>query len=548
MSKQYNSSYRYDGAEESTTKRVDSVSLHGIFGSSFVTLDQALLMIHHYPLKLQCRDANGDLPIHLECKNQCRSSIIAKCIELYPESFAIANENFRELPLHRFIENELSSIDDALMMMKAYPAALKHQNSIGCLPLHLECEYRCRSLIISKCIELHDEALDKADKEGYLPLHRLLENASSSSIEDALMMIEKYPAALQLQTSEYGHLPIHIECQGQCRSSVVLRCTELYPEALRMPNMWGNLPLHSALSNSAATIDVALMILNKYPEALRCGDAWNSLPIHAECYGQCRVPIILKCIELYPESLAIVDKNSCLPIHALLYKSSSPVDVALLMIKQYQTALHVVGKQGYLPIHIECDNQCRSSVISKCVERYPESASISNDDGDIPWSLALEKLTVDNICELRSSLTALLTSYHASFYHPPDDPLIDKHEVMQDPGCRRIILNLLPSCLSSAAHVQAYHDVNWQPRSSLLHLWLQIRMRNNHTGAALLAELLHNTEPSHEISIKNQSMRLLMMKMIGGLSLLSMDADVADDLRLGDGISDSIIRVILAYI
>jgi len=45
-------------------------------------------------------------------------------------------------------------------------------------------------------IDLYPEALGKADVLGCLPLHTLFRNVSSS-IEDALMMMEKFPAALQ---------------------------------------------------------------------------------------------------------------------------------------------------------------------------------------------------------------------------------------------------------------------------------------------------------------------------------------------------------------
>jgi hypothetical protein len=63
--------------------------------------------------------------------------------------------------------------------------------------LHEECSNQCRSSILLRLIEENPNSLTIA-KEGYLPLHLLLCN-SSSSTDDALMMIEKYPAALQHQ-------------------------------------------------------------------------------------------------------------------------------------------------------------------------------------------------------------------------------------------------------------------------------------------------------------------------------------------------------------
>jgi len=130
--------------------------------------------------------------LHIECGNSCRSAVIWKYVQKHPE--ALAQADFGYLPLHKLLANRISSTEDALLMMEKYPAALQHQNSHG-VPLHLECKNQCRSAIIRKCIELYPEALAEADKDGYLPLHRLLEN-EFSSVEDALLMMEKYPAAL----------------------------------------------------------------------------------------------------------------------------------------------------------------------------------------------------------------------------------------------------------------------------------------------------------------------------------------------------------------
>jgi hypothetical protein len=49
--------------------------------------------------------------------------------------------------------------------------------------------------MISKCIALLTQALTIADDNGYLPLHTLSAN-ESSTIEAMLMMSDKYPACI----------------------------------------------------------------------------------------------------------------------------------------------------------------------------------------------------------------------------------------------------------------------------------------------------------------------------------------------------------------
>jgi hypothetical protein len=236
-----------------------------------------------------------------ECINRCRSSIIWKCIELYPEALSLQTHDHGNLPLHLLLSNKLSSIEDVLMMIDKYPAALQHRNSNGYLPLHLECFKQCRSSIIAKCIELYPEALGEAEGLGYLPLHWLLWN-KTSSIDVALLMIERYPHALSCRNAN-GHLPLHIECMWQCRSAVIAECIERYPRALSIACEERCLPLHRLLRNSSSSTDDVLMMIKKYPAALKHYDSNGILPIHIECDRKCRSSVLSKCVRLFPETL-----------------------------------------------------------------------------------------------------------------------------------------------------------------------------------------------------------------------------------------------------
>jgi hypothetical protein len=204
--------------------------LHILLRNKSSSIDVALMMIEKYPPALQHWNYIGDLPLHIECCDHRRSSIISRCIELYPEALAIA-DGHGFLPLHWLMSSESSTVADALMMIEKYPAALQHQSKRGHLPLHIECQNQCRSSIISRCIELYPEGLAMTDDDRlHLPLHVLLSNYKST-IDDALTMIEKYPAALQ-HRDKYGYLPLHAECYKECRPSIIMRCIELYPESV----------------------------------------------------------------------------------------------------------------------------------------------------------------------------------------------------------------------------------------------------------------------------------------------------------------------------
>jgi hypothetical protein len=311
-------------------------------------------------------------------------------------------------------------------------------------------------------------------------LYDLLSDSACSE-EALLQAMHDHPGALRLHFDENGSLPIHIECRNQCRSSVLVKCIELYPESLTVADGDGYWPLHAAIKNKSASFNAIMTLIDGHPGILRKQDNDGCLPLHIACqytWHPMLSSIIAKLIELYPGSLAVTDRYEELPLHYVISNPSSPVEIALLLTEKYPQVLRHADRRGQLPIHIECWNQCRASIISKYIEVFPESAGIRDDEDHIPWTRALNQVANYNIYGKRTSLLILLSAYPAAFYHPPNQPMVDKLAKRHSPRCRRLILNLLPSCLSSAAHLQAYHDLNWQPRLSLLHLWLQIRLKS----------------------------------------------------------------------
>jgi hypothetical protein len=304
----------------------------------------------------------------------------------------------------------------------------------------------------------------------------------------------------------------------------------------------GDLPLHRLLCNVYTTTEAALLMIDKYPAALRHQNYVGFLPLHIECGRQCRSIVISKCIELYPQSLEVGNMNGYTPLLLLIY-TNKPLTQTLELIHKCTAAVRLPTSRDYLPLHFECDKLCRPTIISKLIELYPEALSMCNKSGNIPWTLALQKTDcIPYIYQRRKSLTILLSAYPSAFYHPPHDPIVNKLAMMRHRTCRRMILNLFPSCLSSAAHLQSYHDLNWQSSCSLLHLWLQIRMKHRRSHFAFL-------ERSSKQKIKDRSARQLMMKILEQSSLMVIDTDSQGyGIDLGDGIGDLMLRFIIAYL
>jgi hypothetical protein len=221
-------------------------------------------MIDKFSAALAHQDKYGYLPIHYAILYN-QSEVLYKCMELYPASLSIANNN-GELPLFVLLSKQSSDMDVALLMIEKYPDAVMVKTS-GCAPVHTECQTNCRIELLSKCFKLRPESLYLPNRRRMLPLHLCLENVHSS-VEVAMLMLDAYPEALRHQ-DWIGDLPVHIECQYQARFEVVKRCVELYPESLRVTNNLEYLPWHDCLNQyhrRGEGISILKFVLAAYPE------------------------------------------------------------------------------------------------------------------------------------------------------------------------------------------------------------------------------------------------------------------------------------------
>lgn len=521
--------------------------LHRMLEHGSSSVEDVLKMIDMSSEAFTQSNQLGELPIHIECRYLCRSAIILKCIELNPQSLASADDE-GWLPLHRLLENESSSIEDALIMINSYPAALSIPNKYGFLPIHIECSYRCRSAVLSKCIEGCPESLAVADEDEYLPLHTLLLN-KSSCYEDALLMIERYPAALEHQNSR-GDFPIHIECLNQCRSVVISKCLELYPESFDQGRAIAHIPLHVLLGNESSSLDDALSMIDKSPSILRHPNKYGYLPIHIECGQQSRSAIISACIEKYPDSLAVADGEGKLPLHILLQNSQSNEADALQLIDKYPFALKQLSWHGwiknYLPIHIESENRCRPVILLKCIELYPESLD------EILISSILQRVNQTTFRAYSDILLRIFIARPMSLYQralSAEDLACDSLNRRMDPTCRRKILNLLPQYAFASTHVADYCDLNWQSRSAMVLLLLQIQNQSRNGWSANLSNQSQNQvldggfdEPIAE------KRRYLLLRVAQTSSLMNGMEDRSNRICQQEDMGDMFLRSIVAFL
>jgi ankyrin repeat protein len=223
-----------------------------------------------------------------------------------------------------------------------------------------------------------------------------------------------------------------------------------------------------AARKKSSSIDDALLMIEKYPAAIIHHNESGQLPLHQECRVQCRPSIISRCIELYPESLAKADSGGCVLLHVLLKNTSSSIDLALLMIEKYPKALKHQNAQGHLPLHLECMNQCRSSILSKCIEIYPDAVDVR------AIFLTIENITKCSFA-LKATVLSIIFSARPLSLYDRSSYIID--DIRADPFYRRGILNLLPRHVFTSTHESDYRDLNWQSRAAIMMLFSQIKIQ-----------------------------------------------------------------------
>jgi hypothetical protein len=175
--------------------------------------------------------------------------------------------------------------------------------------------------------------------------------------------------------------------------------------------------------------------------------------------NECRSTIIWQHVEQYPQSLAVGDDYGSLTLHLLLKNRNSTIEDALMMMEKYPKALqHRDGNQD-LPLHIECNNRFRSSIISKCIEIYPQSLDKNKIIKGSPGSI------------LSTIFTAPPLSWLEREMRPPF------YEIRANSDIRRRVLHLLPHHVFTPTRVAYYRDQNWKHRAAMLMLLSQKKIQ-----------------------------------------------------------------------
>lgn len=227
------------------------------------------------------------------------------------------------------------------------------------------------------------------------------DSINSDEAEQFVTLLEKdwvwQNVILQKQIME----KIYNLCRADKWTSV-LRCLELNPKIgvtdMKVNNHSVTTVTHQAITSKGDTqkrADVILRILHSTPQAAKIRNSAGSLPLHAVTQrnvifeSKTREKLMRSLIQAYPEALLLEGGASKrTPVHIIFTDYFAP-HLVQLMIKEGGTQpLNMKDAKGYLPIHIACSRHCSPEKLQMLLEANPSSLTAKTDDGNTILSLA----------------------------------------------------------------------------------------------------------------------------------------------------------------
>jgi len=352
--------------------------------------------------------------LHKACMNKkVTLDIVKYLMDTFPDpkgewaanKFCPANYDTKAYPIHCACSNKNCPTSVIEYLMDKFPSTLQHLCAIR-----------------GGVYETHDW-----DVKG-LPLHYYLAWNSNIDIDIVKMMIETYPQSLMTSDEDWPCYPIHLVLSDQhwnINQELLMYLLELEPASIHMIDGNNATLLHLACYNEHLTLEIYQFIFNKWPEAIRMRDNLGSLPIHAlsmtntldedasieilqsmldidpmlardidedsfeghrpidravkgRPFGFCKV-----LIDVYPESL-----SDSWPIFEACGCSGSDrddlVDTIQYMLDIYPEIINARDGNGMLPIHRAAQGK-RTDIVELLLKHDPDAASKKTSELTLPY-------------------------------------------------------------------------------------------------------------------------------------------------------------------
>eukprot|EP00978_Attheya_sp_CCMP212_P001498 scaffold3141_cov53-Attheya_sp.AAC.7 len=204
------------------------------------------------------------------------------------------------------------------------------------------------------------------------------------------------------------YLPLHLACYSSLPppAAVIQRMLESEEDTIEASDKGGRLPLHAAAHFPTSSLEIHKLLLDAYSEAAFVKDSSGMLPIHLASWGGSSLqtsenstwPVVELLLQIHPKSYFIPDRNGDVPLTTMVKYGRTSLDVLAHMLDQHDqnTILALRDKHyGNTALHsaltLAGDVTANSapSMVDLLLERFPEYASVQNNNGQLPLHAGL---------------------------------------------------------------------------------------------------------------------------------------------------------------
>ncbi len=288
-------------------------------------------------------------------------------------------------------EDEHFHLDTIHRVMKLFPECADEIDKKG--QHYLTYALRTNSIpLVEAMLKLDARSVRVRDGTGQLPLHHVCTHAQATELMYTIIEAIDTPASQLMSRcfDENGNLPLHSCVAGSSSIAVLKEILFAYPDAVKVPNKEGKLPLHICACNT--DVDKLSTVFSAFPYAISIPDKNGWIPMMHAAYTCKSVEVIQFLHESFPDAIRRPHQSGRLPLHyaAVTCHSSR---VMKYLIDTYPAAASSFDINRRLPLHnciARCDYMTPSRLrcLRLLLEAYPLGVNMAGKDERTPLDLA----------------------------------------------------------------------------------------------------------------------------------------------------------------
>jgi len=239
--------------------------------------------------------------------------------------------------------------------------------------------------------------VDEVEGPGEFPLHDEL-RWHEPSFQIVKAMIVAHPNRV-MASNESGMMALHVFARNLVNPEILALLLEHYPEAVKTPNNFGQLPIHKAASCRHADGEAFKALIQAHPKGLSAKNKDGCTPLHVSVTGvRPNLTVVGTLLREGPKAAKRRCKRGQTPMHKLA-ASFIPVEdtkdtmrILELLNEAYPDAIRCQDLKGNLPLHLQVQKEeANLEFINALLFLLPDAAICPNASGQTPQDIALLK-------------------------------------------------------------------------------------------------------------------------------------------------------------